>query len=494
MRSRIATLSLAIFVLAAACVPTPPVTVVHVSKKEGPPPTEEKPGEGLRMRRPGANTFSDVHGGAYVVRGASDWDKMWKGNDSPSVPDGVNLQTEMLLVVATDDAIVSKLEISRVQELGSGVTVWVKQTMLGEGCIRKSEERAGLDAVLTPRIDKPVKFVVEDEDAATCGAPPKAEVSCRVGAAKSWTQKIAAKAGDVIECELASVATGKYELIDQVLTLADLPPASKAKLSFSKGSVRAKLTPDLFGTYAIRAEATDEAGRKGRGTAIVEVAPKKTNDVLLQLSWSDVDPIDPITPLPRTLLRVMSEGGKGQRCSSEVPVPGLCDAKTRGSYTYMKIPAGRRKLPLSLLYLDERAQSGPAPCVNVWFNGTRTQTICDKDHRHAEDKWELGTIETWTGKIVPPPAPKPPPPPKAAPAPPAAKPAAPVVPAPAPKPAAPVPPAAPAPKPAAPAPAPAPAPKPAAPAPAPKPAPAPPPAAPAPKPAPKAAPVQDFTP
>lgn len=478
MRYRFALVSL---LAIGACVPTPPVTVVHLGRKDG-PAAEEPGGAGLRARRPGSSLFSDVHGGAYVVRSQGDWEKMWKG-DAPSLPEGVNLQTEMMLVVATDDAIVSKLEIDRAAESGSGVTVWVKQTMLGEGCVHRSDERSGLDAIVTPRIDKPIKFIVEDEDAPSCGAPPKAEVSCRIGAAKSWTQKITAKPGDVVECELASVATGRYELIDQVLTLAELPPASKAKLSFSKGSVRAKLTPDTYGTYAVRAEATDEAGRKGRGTAVIEVAPKKTLDVLLQLTWSDADPVDPITPLPRTLLRVSSEGGRGQRCSAEVPVPGLCEAKTRGSYTYMRVPAGRRKLPLSLLYLDERAQSGPAPCVNVWFNGTRTQTVCDKDHRHAEDKWELGSLETWTGKIIPP---KPPPPPKA---PPAAAPAAGApapsaksAPAPAPKPATAAP--APAPKPAPPAPVPAPAPKPATPALAPKPA--------APKP--PAAPVERFTP
>jgi hypothetical protein len=336
---------------------------------------------------------------------------MWKGSEAPSIPEGVDLQTEMMFVVATDDAIVSKLEIIRAAEMGSTVTVWVKQTMLGEGCIHKVEDRSGLDAIVVPRIDKPIRFVVEDEDAQSCGAPPKAEVSCRVGQTTTWTPKITAKAGETVECELASVATGKYTLIDQVLSLADQPPASKSKLSFSKGSVRAKLTPDQFGTYAVRAEATDEAGRKGFGTAVIEVLPKKTRDVLLQLAWSDTDNLDPAAPLPRVLLRVSSEGGRGQRCSSEVPIPGLCDAKSRGSYTYMKIPAGHRKLPLSLLYLDERAQTGASPCVNVWFNGERTTTICDKDHRHAEDKWEIGNLETWTGKItppVPPPAPKPP--------------------------------------------------------------------------------------
>lgn len=402
----------------SACVPTPAVTIVHTGKAQPLAAGDDKAGDALKMRRPGTQTFAEVHGGAYVVRGQSDWTQLFKGtNETPAVPDGINLQTEMMFVVATDDAIVSKLEISKAAESGSGVTVWVKQTMLGEGCIHKNDaqgDRSGLDAIVVPRIDKPIKFIVEDEDAPTCGPPPKADVSCRIGAAKTWTQKITAKPGDVVECELASVATGKYELIDQVLTLQDLPPASKAKLTFAKGSVRAKLTPDAYGTYAIRAEATDEAGRKGRGTAFIEVLPKKSMDVQLQLTWGDVDPFDPSTPLPRVLLRVSQEGARGQRCSSEVPVPGLCDAKTRGPYTYMKIPAGHRKLPLSLLYLDERAQNGPAPCVNVWFNGKLTTTVCDKDHRHAEDKWELGAIETWTGKIVQPPPPKPP---KTAPAP-----------------------------------------------------------------------------
>ena len=133
--------------------------------------------------------------------------------------------------------------------------------------------------------------------------------------------------------------------------------------------------------------------------------------MLVQLTWADVDTTELTTPLPRVLLRVTQEGPRGQRCSAEVPVPGLCDAKARGPHTYMKIPASRRKLPISVLYLDERAQEGPAPCVNVWFNGERTVSTCDRDHRHAEDRWELGTLETWTGKIT---LPKPPPEPKPA--------------------------------------------------------------------------------
>ena len=395
--------------LICACVPTPPLTVVHVGKDGV---KEEINGDAVKTRRPPSDTWTGVQGGAYIVRSNDDWQNMWKaGPETPAFPSTIDPLNEMLLLVATEDAIVSRLKITRVVETGELVTVFVRQTMLGEGCVRRSDERSGVDAVITPRREKPVKFVVEDEDGESCGAPPKTEIGCRLATAQSWSSNVTAKAGDLVECELSTVASGKYELVDQILSLTEAPPSSNAKLAFPKGPTRATIALDTFGTYAVRAEATDEAGRKGTATALIDVQPKKTRDVLVQLTWSGVDTTELTTPLPRVLLRVTQEGPRGQRCSAEVPVPGLCDAKTRGPYTYMKIPASRRKLPISLLYLDERAQEGPSPCVNVWFNGVRTESICDRDHRHAEDRWELGTLETWTGKVV---APKPPPEPKPA--------------------------------------------------------------------------------
>jgi hypothetical protein len=395
-------LSLA-FVLASACVPTPPVTVVHVGKRGI---KDDISGDEVKLRRPADDTYAGLRGGAHVVRSNEEWQRIWKqGAEQPTFPAKDPMQ-EMMLLVASEDPIVSRTKITRAIETGSLLTVFVKQTLLGEGCVRRQEDPRGFDAVIAPRIDKPVKFYVEDEDAPTCGEPPKASVACRIAAAESWASKVTAKAGDVVECELSSVAKGKYELVDQVLTLTDAPPGSNAKLAFSKGPTRATLALDTFGTYAVRAEATDEAGRHGRATATIEVVPKKTRDVLLQLTWANVDTSELTSPLPRVLLRVTQEGPRAQRCSAEVPVPGLCDAKTRGPYTYMKIPPGRRKLPVSVLYLDERAEAGPSPCVQVWFNGERTATVCDQDHRHAEDRWELGTLETATGKLV---APKPPP-------------------------------------------------------------------------------------
>lgn len=395
----LAVVPLLVGLVALGCTPSAPVAVVHLGREPAAPALLA--GDELKLRRPAADTYRGVRGGAYAVRSEDDWRKLWPKEEPPPLPSAFDATKEMLLLVATGDALVSQLRIEGATERANEIAVRVRQTMLGEGCMRRGEDPLGVDAVVVPRRDGPVRFYVEDEDAPSCGEPPRATVSCRVGTAPTWATRVTAKAGDTIECELASSAPGRYELVDQMLSLVEAPPASNAKLTYPRGPTRASLVLDAFGTYAVRAEATDEAGRRGHATATIEVLPKKTKDVLLQLVWQDVDPAELATPLPRVDLRVTQEGPQGQRCSSEIPVPGLCEAKTRGAYTYMRIPAGRRrKLPLSLLYLDERAQSGPSPCVHVWYDGLRTATACDADHRHPEDRWELGVVDTGTGKLL----------------------------------------------------------------------------------------------
>jgi hypothetical protein len=388
--------------LMGSCAPSPPITIVHVKK-----PIEPPEGDAVRLHRSEKTTLSGARSGAFVVRGKDDWQKMWAG-EAPSMPEGIDFASEMMLVVATEDAIVTQLKIGSAVETGSNVTVTVKQTMIGEGCVYRREERKVVDHALATRVEKPIRFVIEDETAPSCGDPPKAQIQCRASKTAPWGAKLAAKTGDVVECEQSSTVTGKYTLIDQGLSLAELPPGSNARLAFSKTPGRATLALDSYGTYAVRAEAIDEGGRRGQATAFIDVPPKKTRDVLLQLTWSSVTAGDYTLPPPRVVLRVIQEGPRGQRCSSEVPVPGLCEAKTRGNYTHMRIPASRRKLPLSLLYLEERPQEGPAPCLTIWFDGQKMSESCDRAHRHPEDRWDLGTLDTATGSLTAPVAAKPP--------------------------------------------------------------------------------------
>lgn len=401
-----ASLSLPLLALSACGGPTPAITVVRVGKTVA---TLEGSADRVSIRRPPAEALNGVREGAYIVRVEDDWSKIWKeGAPRQDFPKTVTPGREMLIVVASEDPKISRVKVRRAVETGGLMTVFVRQTMLGEGCIRKPEERVGADAVVVLRTEKPVKFFIEDEDDKSCGGLPTATVSCHVPSAPGKAATLSAKAGEMAECELSATVSGKYALIDQQLALVDTPPGSNAKLAFPKGPTHATFMLDAFGTYVVRADATDDLGRKGNSTARIDVTPKKSRDVNMQVTWSDVSQADGSEP--RVLLRVAQEGRKGQRCSAEVPVPGLCDAKSRGPYTSMKIPASKRMLAVSLLYLDERPKGSISPCVNVWFDGEQTGSVCDQEARRAEDRWELGMLDTTTGKITaaPPPAASPP--------------------------------------------------------------------------------------
>lgn len=386
-----------------ACTPGPAITVIR------PPPgekAEETAGDPVKLKHASQESYAGARGGQFVVRTLDDWNIAWPSGQAPTMPPTVDPATQMMFLAVAENKDIAKIRIDKAIETGAMIAVYVKETKRGQGCVRKADERVPVDAVVTTRVDKPIRFYVEEEQAESCGEPPTADVQCRVGGNSPWQTKIVANVGDNVECKLDGAARGKYELVERLLFLGDAPPGSLAKLSFGKELTRAAFSLDVFGVYAIRAEAKDEAGRKGGSIATIEALPKKTRDPLIQLAWADVDIGTDPTTLPRVTLRVAQPGSKGQRCSADVPVPGLCEARASGSATYMRIPAQAAKLALSVLYIDEKAEKGPATCLQVWFDGQRSADLCDRKARAAEDRWEVGTLDTATGAIadVPPPA------------------------------------------------------------------------------------------
>ena len=378
-----------------------PITVVRLGPGEK---AEEVDGDPIRFRRGHKDPYDGLKTGVYVLRTKNDWQKAWAGGEVPPNPE--LSETQMLMVVVAEKEDIQDIVVERAVETAELMTVWVRETKVGENCIVRREEgatRTAIDAVVAPRVDKPVKFYIGQTQAASCGAPPKADVKCRIATTHEWSARVRAKVGDKIVCELATTVEGRYPLVDQGMTLGEQPPGANAKLFFET-SRRASFTLDTFGTYQLSGEAVDEGGRKGMGGALVEAAPKKSKDVLVQLLWSDLHKRGE-QPLPKVTLRVTQVGPKAQRCSADVPVPGLCEAKTRGAYTHMKIPAQRRKLTLSALFGDDKPETGPQPCIHVWFDGNRTVEQCDQGARKADDPWDLGILDTATGLIAPPPPP-----------------------------------------------------------------------------------------
>jgi hypothetical protein len=56
-------------------------------------------------------------------------------------------------------------------------------------------------------------------------------------------------------------------------------------------------------------------------------------------------------------------------------------------------------MPVSVTYADEHADKGPLVCVQVYFDGARTMETCDRKHRSANEKWDVGVLDVGNGKI-----------------------------------------------------------------------------------------------
>ncbi|MBX3188052.1 MAG: hypothetical protein KF819_13605 [Labilithrix sp.] len=411
----LACLSLAI--LSGACgLPTPPVSVVKAGSAE----IEAIRGDNVKFRRGGQEAYGGLRPGYYVVRGLDDWRAAWPQGKEPALPATLDTRTTMMLLAVSEEKETVELKVRKVFETGDKIHVWVKETLAGEGCTAKAE-RTPFDAVSAPRIDKPVKFYVEAGRAESCGAPPSASVQCRIANGQAWSAKVAAQPGDTIDCEMSAESRGKFALVDRVLSMGEMPAGSSTKLAYTNGAGRGTFPIDVFGTYTVRAEAGDESGRKGTASAAVEALPPKTKDVLVQLIWTNFDVSDDPDTFPRVKLRAFDEAPakkepakkeppkkeppkREPECSLEAPRPELCQVKTHSAYTHMKINASSKKLPLEVLYVDERIEKGPLVCVQLYFDGARTAETCDRNHRDPDAQWAVGTVDMATGKLLDPPA------------------------------------------------------------------------------------------
>jgi hypothetical protein len=391
-----ARLARVLFVLVAACTTTPAVTVVRTSPGDK---VEELKGDSVKLKHGSQDAYTGARSGFYVVRGQEDWERAWPADRAPPMPATLDTTSQMLILAVSETQDITRVKVQRALETATFLYVWVRETKVGDRCTNKSPERA-FDAVTTARADKPVKFFVDQDRGESCGEPPTANVECRLANQQTWSSKLEAQPGDTVECALTASARGRFELVDKVLLMNELPAGSTAKLAFKKGPERGELEVDVYGTYTVLAEAADEAGRRGKASATIDVKPPKTKDVLVQLVWAGFDRTDMPDTFPRVNLRVAEEGLKGQRCSAEIPIPGLCEVKTRGAYTYMRVPEGNRRLPVSVQFMDERAEHGPGPCVHVWYDGVRTGETCDRKHRDSDEIWRVGVLDTTTGKLL----------------------------------------------------------------------------------------------
>lgn len=384
--------------LSVGCESTPMMSVVRVRAGDF---VEPVPGDAVKLRRRPQERYAGVRGGFFVVRTTEDWRALWSGaTKEPARPKALDSMRSMLLLAVSDSKWTQEIKVQRVVDTGTIVDVWVRETRVGEGCGPRALADA-TDVVVVDRIDKPVRFLVVEQSGEACGDPPVAQVRCRIQGSVTWSTELTAQPGDPIDCEMTAQSMGRFVLVDRVLSLSDSPGGSAAKLAFTKVPTRATFTVDVFGAYAVRGEAIDEADRKGAAGARVVASPPKTRDVVAELVWSGFDANDDPETFPRVTLSAREDGPKRRDCNAESPAPGFCEAKKRGAYTHMKLAAGDGGfVPLTVRYRDERVDKGPFACVKLWYDGQRTAETCDRKHRDADDTWDVGYVDLATGKLT----------------------------------------------------------------------------------------------
>lgn len=386
----------------AACGSTPAISVIRGDALRTMEPVQ---GDPLKIKRGAQEGYAGARGGYSVVRTEEDVKAVWSGHDLPASARPSDPDKRMLIVAVPEAKDVVKARIERVLETGSFVHVFVRETKRGLGCVARSAvgEEQVYDVVTVDRIDKPMRFYVEEDQAETCGEPPAVGVKCRLQTKADWSEKLAAQPGDVVECEVTAESRGKFAVVDRGMSVGELPGGSTAKLTFTKGPTRATFPVDVFGTFKVRGEATDESGRKASVVATIEAAPPNTKDVLVQLVWTNFDASDDPETFPRVKLRALDEGAK-RECAVDAP-SDTCEVRTRSAYTHMKLKGAAPRSKISVSYTDERVEKGPVVCVQVYFEGKRTAEACDRKGRQAEERWEVGTIDRATGAFETSPAP-----------------------------------------------------------------------------------------
>jgi hypothetical protein len=381
--------------------------------------------------------------GFFVVKSDLEWRGLWPSTDPdkvPLLPFDLNFTHEMLLVSSPGDPEATASEVRSVILTDRAAHVYVTQTVLGTDCPQAQDSTAKNYALVrTQRIDdKDVSFHVDTAFGDACGAPPEAGVTCKRDASTdALVGDLKVEPGTKVVC-VASGLKASRPIFDLTWIWDGLPIGSAAKIDVVKGGHSVTFVPDVIGTYRLALEVSDDLARKGKVTGEVNAAPP-SSPLALQLAWTKVDARDDPDTFPRIELRVYGltaemvtwakaraaamsagrssvsfapdAGGPGElverpsiawtqvkSCSVTVPL-SWCTAKVAGPTTVVTLdPAWAPQFAVAVHFVDERVPGEPIPCLRSYRDGKMAAERCDPSKRTADSWWEVGVIDSVTGK------------------------------------------------------------------------------------------------
>jgi hypothetical protein len=391
--------------------------------------TEEGASARLAHWQVGLASREGLKRGFFVAKSDVEWRGLWPNTDSdkvPIVPFDLDFSKEMLIVSSPAAPSATASEVKNVIVGDRDVHVYVTQTLLGEDCPRSAEITAkNYDLARTPRLDeKDVIFHVDTAFGEPCGKPPEGGITCKSDRSSiALATDLKVDPGTKVVC-VASGLKADRPIFDLTWIWDALPIGSTAKIDVARGGRGISFVPDVIGTYRIALEVSDDLARTGKVTGEV-VVPPPVGPLSLQLAWTKVDATDDPDTFPRVELRVYGlskellaatrarSGSTGdalafvhptvvwtavKSCSLAVPL-SWCTAKTAGATTIMTLdPSWAPQYAMAVRYQDERVPGQPVLCVRSFHEGKLAAERCDPDKRAADSWWEVGTIDSASGK------------------------------------------------------------------------------------------------
>ena len=368
-------------------------------------------GSNVRLIRPTVSEYHGMKPGFFVVRGVDAWRDLWEGaNAEQRLPPGADFQRSMMIAASSDTRVIQSVRVDKLVDAENTLHMFVTETKRGKNCTPPPPPSpSAFDFALADRVDKPLVVHVDVTEAPGCGEAPTASVKCRIEGRAEMKAEVEATPGDLIECHADVAATGAFAIVERTWNLQDAPQGTAAKLNYDPSGVHTTFMTDMFGRYAVRYDVVDDAGRRGKADAVVNIAPPKTDNPFVQLAWTGFDANDDPATFPRVYLVAM-RSSDATECSTKPaepnapPGPPWCDVKLQPTVRNMRLGTGGNigDVPIFVHYQDDRYEGGAYLCVRTFFNGTKTAEICDKAKREAGSMWRPGVLDARTGTLVPP--------------------------------------------------------------------------------------------
>jgi hypothetical protein len=103
-------------------------------------------------------------------------------------------------------------------------------------------------------------------------------------------------------------------------------------------------------------------------------------------------------PSPEVDSRSRVAWSRVKNCALATPLP-WCTVKAAGPTTIMTLdPAVAQEFAVAVHYTDERVQGQPVLCLRSYRDGKMRTERCDPVKRSADEWWDVGVIDTLTGK------------------------------------------------------------------------------------------------